>query len=207
MKRKGKIARFKLQRRLLVELPGLGKAGALERKPYPPGQHGGKRIKYSDFRLQLEEKQKIRLHYGLREEQLVRLVKLAKRKAEGRWAHALINILEKRLDNMVFRAGLAPSIPAARQLVSHGKILVNGKRVNIRSYTVKASDEISLKEKAINNQVYQQAKQSPRLPLPDWIVKSETDLAATVRLQDEPGFEAVPLPLDEGLVTSYYSKV
>lgn len=207
MKRVGKIPRFKLQRRLLVELPGLGKAGALERKPYPPGQHGGKRIKYSDYRLQLEEKQKVRVHYGLREEQLLRLVKKAKKTKEGKWCHNLINILEKRLDNFVFRAGLAGSIPAASQLISHGKILVNGKKVNIRSYTVRKEDVISLKPSAIQNQVYQYAKQAPRLPLPDWIKKEESETAVIVRLNDEPNIESVPFPLDDALVTSYYSKV
>lgn len=206
MKRVGKIPRFKQQRRLLVELPGLGKAGALERKPYPPGQHGGKRIKYSDYRLQLEEKQKVRVHYGLREEQLLRLVKKAKKNKQGKWCHNLINILEKRLDNFVFRAGLAGSIPAATQLISHGKILVNGKKVNIRSYTVRKEDVVTLKPSAINNQVYQYSKQSPRLPLPDWIVKEETSTSVTVRLNDEPTIESVPFPLDDALVTSYYSK-
>jgi small subunit ribosomal protein S4 len=206
MKRKKKSARFKLQRRLLTELPGLGKAGAMERKPYPPGQHGARRIKYSDYRLQLEEKQKIRFHYALREEQLIRMVKAAK-KSQGRWCEALINILEKRLDNMLFRAGLAQSIASAGQLISHGKVLVNNKKVNIRSYSVKRSDVISLKANALNNQAYLLAKQSPRLPLPDWILKNESENQVTVQLSDEPKIESIPFPFEEALVTSHYSKV
>lgn len=202
-----KMPRFKQQRRLMVDLPGLGKAGALERKPYPPGQHGAKRIKYSDYRLQLEEKQKIRIHYALREEQLILLVKKAKKSKLGRWCDTLINLLEKRLENVVFRAGLAPSIAAAGQMVSHGKILVNGKKVSIRSYRLKKDDVITMKPDALEHQNYIQAKQSPRLPLPDWIVKVETETSCTVRLNDEPGMQSVPFPLDEGLVTSYYSKV
>lgn len=206
MNSKNRTPRFKVQRRLMVELPGLGKAGALERRPYPPGQHGQKRIKYSEHRLQLEEKQKVRLHYGLREAQLVRIVKKAK-KSKSRWCDSLINLLEKRLDNLVFRGGFAQSIPAANQLISHGKILVNGSKVNVRSYTVKVSDVISLKKSALSNQAYLQAKQSPRLPLPNWIAKNENDNEAQLKLIDEPTFESVPFALDEALVTSYYSKV
>jgi small subunit ribosomal protein S4 len=201
-----KNPRFKLQRRLMVELPGLGKAGALERKPYPPGEHGQKRIKYSESRLQLEEKQKVRIHYGLREEQLIRIVKKAK-KSNSRWCDSLINLLEKRLDNIIFRGGFAQSIAAAGQLVSHGKILVNGKKVNIRSYTVNLSDIVSLRPSALENQAYLFAKQSPRLPLPDWLTKIETEFEASLKLIDEPTFHAIPFELDESLVTSYYSKV
>lgn len=205
MRRKGKVAKFKLQRRLMTELPGLGKAGALERKPYPPGQHGMSRIKYSEYRLQLEEKQKLRHHYGVREEQLLRLVKKAK-KSKSHWAEALINLLEKRLDNFVFRGGFANSIRASTQLISHGKIRVNGKKVNVRSYTLKQGDIVTLKTKDLQNQIYLQAKQSPRLPLPDWISKIESDSEATLKLKDEPTLEAVPFGFDESLVTSYYSK-
>ena len=201
----GKVARFKLQRRLLTELPGLGKSGALERRPYPPGQHGGKRIKYSDFRLQLEEKQKVRFHYGLREEQLVRIVQKAKATSEGKWIDKLINLLERRLDNAVFRAGFATSIPAAKQLISHGKILVNGKKINISSVTLNVHDKIELKSSDLTNQVYLQAKQSPRLPLPDWMEKLESDTSASFTLKDEPNLESAPFAFDPSLVTSYYS--
>ncbi len=113
--------RFKIQRRLLTELPGLGKAGALERKPYPPGEQGLKRKKYSEYALQLEEKQKIRFHYGLRESQLGKNVQLAKRESSQDWVSYLIGLLERRLDNVVFRLGFAPSIAAASQLISHRK--------------------------------------------------------------------------------------
>ena len=205
MKRKGKIPRFKQQRRLLTELPGLGKAGAMERKPYPPGQHGGKRIKYSDHRLQLEEKQKVRVHYGLREKQLDRFVKKAKSKAQGKWIDTLINLLELRLDNLVFRAGFAPSIPAAKQLISHNKVLVNGQKANIRSMVLKVGDRIEVKASAVNGVTYQQAKLSPRLPCPDWIEKAETETSAAFVVKDQPGLEAVPFPFEPSLVTSYYS--
>lgn len=206
MKREGKTPRFKIQRKLLTELPGLGKAGAMERKPYPPGQHGGRRIKYSDYRLQLEEKQKIKFHYNLREEQLVRLVKRAKTQ-QGNWVSALISQLEMRIQNVVFRAGWAPSQMSAAQMVSHGQVLLNGKRVNIRSQILKVGDKLELNNKGLKNQIYLQARKAPRLPCPDWIEKKDSDTAAQLTLKDKPGFEAAPFALEELLVTSYYSKV
>ncbi|WP_413577315.1 30S ribosomal protein S4 [Bdellovibrio sp. HCB290] len=205
MKRKGKAARFKLQRRLMTELPGLGKAGALERRPYPPGQHGQRRRKYSEFGLQLEEKQKIRIHYGLREEQFRRIIAKAQKSSNSNWVESLVNLLEKRLDNVVFRLGFAPSIAAAKQMVSHGKVMLNGKKVNISSQIIKVGDIVSLKADAYQNQVYMSAKQAPRLPLPTFMTKEEKGGEETGRLIDEPNMEAVPFSFDPGLVISYYS--
>ncbi|WP_415063374.1 30S ribosomal protein S4 [Bdellovibrio sp.] len=205
MNRKGKIPRYKRQRRLLTELPGMGKAGALERRPYPPGQHGLQRRKYSEFALQLEEKQKLRFHYGLREEQFRRLINKAKKSQATNWVEALVNLLEKRLDNVVFRLGFAPSIPAARQLVSHGKVLVNGKKVNIGSQVIRVGDKIRLKAEAYDNQVYLQAKQGPRLPLPSHLNKEDGAGKEEGRLSDEPKLEAVPFAFEPGLVIGYYS--
>lgn len=205
MKRAGKTPRFKRQRRLLVELPGMGKAGALERRPYPPGQHGQQRRKYSEFALQLEEKQKIRFHYQIREEQFRRFINKAKASKATNWVEALVNMLEKRLDNVVFRLGFAPSIPAARQLVSHGKVLVNGKKVNVGSALIKVGDKITLKPEAYDNQVYMQAKQSPRLPLPTFMSKDEVGGKEEGRMTDEPNLESVPFAFEPGLVIGYYS--
>lgn len=205
MKRKGKTPRYKRQRRLLTELPGMGKAGALERRPYPPGQHGLQRRKYSEFALQLEEKQKLRFHYGLREEQFRRMINKAKRSKATNWVEALVNILEKRLDNVVFRLGFAPSIPAAKQMISHGKVLVNGKKVNIASQIVSVGEKITLKPEAYENQIYLQAKQSPRLPLPTFMSKEEVSGKEEGRLTDEPNLEAVPFAFEPGLVIGYYS--
>jgi small subunit ribosomal protein S4 len=102
-------ARFRIQRRLGTELPGLGKAGALERRPYPPGEAGNKRKKFSNYALQLEEKQKVMFHYGLREKQLRRFIRDAKKgNATKNWISALAGLLELRLDNTVFRMGFAP---------------------------------------------------------------------------------------------------
>lgn len=201
-----KFPRFKIQRKLITELPGLGKAGALEKRPYPPGQHGAKRIKYSDYRLQLEEKQKIRFHYNLREEQLKRFVRLAKKK-QANWLSELISILESRLENVVFRAGFARSQMSSAQMISHGQVLVNGKKVNLRSYIVKINDIVELTNRGINNQIYQKAKQSPRLDLPDWLEKIESENQVKVILKETPKITTVPFPLEESLVISYYSKL
>ena len=205
MKRKGKVARFKRQRRLLTELPGMGKAGALERRPYPPGQHGLARRKYSEFGLQLEEKQKLRFHYGVREEQFRRLIAKAKSSAATNWVESLVNLLERRLDNVVFRLGFAVSIPAARQLVSHGKVMVNGRKLTIGSAIVNVGDKISLKKDGYENQAYLQAKTAPRLPLPSWMVKEEVAGQEVGRLTDQPNLEAVPFAFEPGLVIGYYS--
>jgi small subunit ribosomal protein S4 len=116
-----------------------------------------------------------------------------------------VNLLEKRLDNVVFRLGFATSIPAAKQLVSHGKVLLNGKKVNISSQIIKVGDIVSLKPEAYTNQVYMAAKQAPRLPLPSFMTKEEKGGVETGRLIDEPNMEAVPFSFDPGLVISYYS--
>lgn len=205
MKRKGKTPRFKRQRRLLTELPGMGRSGALERRPYPPGQHGQQRRKYSAFALQLEEKQKLRFHYGVREEQFRNLVRKAKASQATNWIEALVNMLEKRLDNVVFRLAFASSIPAARQLISHGKVLVNGKKLDISSATIKVGDVVTLKAKAYENQVYLEAKQAPRLLLADFLSKEEVNGVEAGRLTDEPKLQAVPFPFEPGLVIGYYS--
>jgi small subunit ribosomal protein S4 len=197
--------RFKLQRRLMTELPGLGKAGALERRPYPPGQHGQRRRKYSEFGLQLEEKQKLRFHYGIKEEQFRRFIAKAKTSSATNWVESLVNLLEKRLDNVVFRLGFATSIAAARQLVSHGKVMVNGKKVNIGSQVLRVGDKVSLKAEAYENQAYLQAKQSPRLPLASYLTKEEVSGLEVGRVSDEPKMEAVPFQFEPGLVISYYS--
>lgn len=205
MKRVGKSPRFKKQRRLMTELPGLGKAGALERRPYPPGEHGLKRRKYSEYALQLEEKQKILFHYGLRETQLRRFVREAKRISDTNWVSTLANLLERRLDNIVFRLGFAVSIPAAKQLVSHGKILVNGRKLDIRSAILRKGDRIQMRANAYENQAYLLAQQSPRLPLPDYLEKTVDGKAEVGVIKDDPALGDVPFAFDAGQFTSYYS--
>src|SRR5687768_80796 len=139
--------RLKIIRRFGVQLPGLTRKSA-DKKPYPPGQHGQsatKRRKTSEFRKLLEEKQKVRFNYGVTEGQLRRYLGLA-RKMSGRTGDNLLAVLERRLDNVVFRMGFAPTIPAARQLVSHGNIRVNGKKVDRPSYLAESGDVVRSEE-------------------------------------------------------------
>ncbi len=116
---------IRIQRSLGIELPGLGKPGALEKRNYPPGQHGRlQKRRITQFGGQLREKQKLLFHYGLREEQLRRFVRKAKSLNSSNWIESLIGLLERRLDNVVFLLGFARSMAAARQLVSHGHVRV-----------------------------------------------------------------------------------
>lgn len=205
MKKTGKIARFRIQRRLGTELPGLGKAGALERRPYPPGQNGNKRRKFSDYALRLEEKQKIRMHYELREEQLRRFIRQAKSGKGANWTAKLIGLLERRLDNVVFRLGFAPSIRSSRQLVSHGHVRVNGKKIDINSVVLNVGDQVTLTDKGLVNQIYLRAKQSPRLEVADFLRKEEQSGKEVGLLQNIPALEHVPFSFDSGLFTEYYA--
>lgn len=205
MKRPGKVARFKIQRRLGTELPGLGKAGALERRPYPPGENGNKRKKYSDFALRLEEKQKVRFHYELREEQLRRFIRNSKRGKGTNWVQKLAGLLESRLDNVTFRLGFAPSIRSARQMVSHGHVLVDGKKISVGSFVLKPGQKVTLSDKGWNNQIYLRAKQAPRLEVPDYLRKEDQGGKEVGILQAVPGVEHIPFQFDAGLFTEYYA--
>ena len=205
MKRPGKVARFKIQRRFGIELPGLGKPGALERRPYPPGENGNKRKKYSDFALRLEEKQKVRMHYELREEQLRQFIRKAKRGSGANWVKKLAGLLECRLDNVVFRLGFAPSMRSARQMVSHGHVQVDGKYVNVGSFVVRTGQEITLTDKGLNNQIYLRAKQAPRLEVPEFLRKEDKSGKEVGILQAVPGPEHIPFPVDTNLFTEYYA--
>ena len=198
-------AKFKTQRRLGIELPGLGKPGALERRPYPPGESGNKRRKYSDYALRLEEKQKLRYHYVLKERQLRRFIRNSKSGKSSHWVNKLVSLLERRLDNVIFRLGFAPSIPAARQLVSHGHILVDGKKVSISSYVLKENQSVSVKQKSLKNQIVLQGLQNPRLDMPDYLRKEEKAGQIVGIIQAEPNIEHIPFPFNSGLFTEYYA--
>lgn len=198
---------FKVQRALNCELPGMSKGGALERRAYPPGQHGQNKGKTSAYGLRLKEKQKVMFHYGLREEQLRRFVKKAKATSTSDWISTLIGILESRLDNLVFRLGFAPTIPAARQMVTHGNVLVNGKRVDIPSALIEAGDEITLSASAYAGNVYKGTITQPRLPMPAWLTHEQNGEFLKGKFVSTPGFDAVPFLLDGKLVAEYYTNV
>jgi small subunit ribosomal protein S4 len=198
---------WKVQRALMCELSGLGKPGALERRPYPPGQHGMRRRKFSEYALRLKEKQKLIFNYALREEQLRRLVKKAKAGKSTDWISTLVGFLETRLDNMIFRLGFAPSILSARQLVTHGKVLVNGKRVTIPSFQVPVGAEISLTAKAYENVVYVDSTRQPRLMLADWLEQSPSGAHQKGKLRFMPNIDAIPFPFEGRLVAEFYTGI
>ncbi|TVQ97521.1 MAG: 30S ribosomal protein S4 [Deltaproteobacteria bacterium] len=195
--------RVKKMRALGVNLPGLSRK-TLDRRPYPPGQHGqNRRRKKSDYGRQLTEKQKLRLNYGLGERQFRRLVADA-RSAKLATGRKLLELLERRLDNVVFRAGFAPTIPAARQLINHGHILVNGRRVDIASYRVRIGDVIAPREKSRSLQVITSSLEELSLLRPDWLEYNAGNQTAIVR--SLPEAESVPFEIEVQLVVEYYSK-
>ena len=200
-------SRFKIQRALGVELPGLGKAGALERRPYRPGMHGMQRKKYSDYAIQLLEKQKLRFHYGLREYQLRNLVKKAKKVKGSPWIDVLVIGLESRLDNFIFRGHFANSMRAARQLIVHGHVKVNGKKTTVPALILKIGDEITLTEKGYQSQTYLSSQESPRLPtIPAYIGTNEVQ-EKTLKMTGNPLALDIPFDFNARLVTDFYSKL
>lgn len=201
-------SRFKIQRRLGVELPGLGKAGAMERKPYGPGQHGMQRKKLSDYTVRLVEKQKVLFNYGLRETQLSNYVKKCKRNKTQSWVDTMIQTLESRLDNVVFRLNWAPSTPAARQMVGHGHIKINGVKVDLPGYEVKPNDVIEITDKGAKSGNYLQAKIRPRLStVPAFLSKEAVGEKEKAKMVAKPLAEDIPFEFEKRLVIEYYWKV
>ncbi|MDZ7956811.1 MAG: 30S ribosomal protein S4 [Aulosira sp. DedQUE10] len=193
--------RLRIVRRL-GDLPGLTRKSA--RRAYPPGQHGQNRKKRSEYAIRLEEKQKLRLNYGLTEKQLLRYVRKARR-VTGSTGQVLLQLLEMRLDNTVFRLGLAPTIPAARQLVNHGHITVNGRVVNIASYQCRPGEEVAVRNKEASRKLVEANLQYPGLAnLPSHLEFDKTKLVGKVNSVIER--EWVALQVNELLVVEYYSR-
>jgi len=199
----------RIERRLGVSLELKGERrfkgkSALDRRPYAPGQHGQRRAKITEYGLQLREKQKMKYYYGVSERQFRRFFKEANRQ-EGSTGENLIKLLERRLDNVVYRMGFASTRRFARQLVTHGHILVNGKRVNIPSYLVRPGDKISIREKSKNNpQILSSIELSKATGLVTWIDVDWDNLEGI--FQRIPERDEVSLPVDERLVVELYSK-
>ncbi|MDF0530888.1 30S ribosomal protein S4 [Tsukamurella sp. 8F] len=189
-------------RRLRVDL--VGGDQAFERRPYPPGQHGRARIKESEYLLQLQEKQKARFLYGVMEKQFSRYYQEANR-ATGKTGDALLQILETRLDNVVYRAGLARTRRQARQLVTHGHFLVNGVRVDVPSYRVSQYDIIDVRPKSLGTTPFQIAKELVGdRPVPGWLQVVPSTLRILVHRVPER--EQIDVPFQEQLIVEYYSK-
>jgi small subunit ribosomal protein S4 len=193
--------RLRVTRRL-GELPGLSRKSA--RRAYPPGQHGQNRKKRSEYAVRLEEKQKLRFNYGITEKQLLRYVRKARR-VTGSTGQVLLQLLEMRLDNTIFRLGMAPTIPAARQLVNHGHVLINGREVNIASYQCRPGEVISVRNNDRSKKLVEANLQYPGLAnLPSHLEFDKNKLEGKVNSVVER--EWVALQVNELLVVEYYSR-
>jgi small subunit ribosomal protein S4 len=186
----------------LGDLPGLSRKSP--RRSYPPGQHGQARRKRSEYAIRLEEKQKLRFNYGLSERQLVRYVKKARR-AQGSTGQVLLQLLEMRLDNTIFRLGMAPTIPAARQLVNHGHVTVNERRVDIASYQCRPGDVIGVRNQEKSREMVKLNLQYPGLAnVPSHLELDKDKLTGKVNSIIER--EWIALQINELLVVEYYSR-
>jgi small subunit ribosomal protein S4 len=173
-----------------------------DRRPYPPGQHGQRRRRFSEFKKQLYEKQKIRFNYGLTEQQMRNLFLEAQRSKEPA-GEMLLRLLEQRLDNVVFRAGFAPTIPAARQLVVHGHIEVDGRKTDRPSYRIEPGQEVAVREKSKDLERIEDSLAQPSLRPPSYLeINAEKKVG---RMTSLPSREDVPVQVDESFVVEYYS--
>ncbi len=177
---------------------------SVERRTYAPGQHGQGRAKISDYGVQLREKQKVRRIYGVLEQQF-RGYYLKAARMRGVTGENLLQLLERRLDNVIFRLGLGASRKEARALVSHGHFLVNGRMVNIPSYIVKTGDEIALNDKSKASLRFQELSAAmDRKGLPAWLELDKQNLKGKVL--SAPSREDIALPINENLIVELYSK-
>jgi small subunit ribosomal protein S4 len=175
----------------------------IERRPYPPGEHGRGRIRESEYLLQLREKQKARRIYGVLEKQFRNLYVEANRQG-GITGENLLRMLELRLDNVVYRAGWGASRAQARQLARHGHVSVNGRRVTVPSYQARRGDVVELREKARNMIVVRHNVDTLDRSVPPWLEKGGEGFVVTVR--DLPLREHIDVPVRESLIVELYSK-
>ena len=192
----------KKSRRLKTDLVGGDKN--FEMRPFPPGQHGRGRVQEKEYLHQLQEKQKARFTYGVMEKQFIRYYKEAARRP-GKTGENLLVILESRLDNVIYRAGLAPTRRAARQLVTHGHFLVNGQRVDVPSIQVSKYDIIDVRPKSAETQPFEIAREVfGERPVPAWMKVVPGSLR--VLIFDRPVREQIDTVLTEQLIVELYSK-
>ncbi|MDD2887179.1 MAG: 30S ribosomal protein S4 [Aliarcobacter sp.] len=199
----------KIERRLDADLGLKGERrlsgkSALEKRPFAPGQHGQRRAKISEYGLQLREKQKAKFMYGVSEKQFRKYFTEAARR-EGNTGANLITLIEQRLDNVVFRMGFATTRANARQFTTHGHVLVDGKKVDIPSFLVKAGQKIEIKEKSKSNpQVVRALELTNQTGMVDWVnVDKEKVFGIFTRI---PAREEVVIPVEERLIVELYSK-
>ena len=192
---------WKLSRRLGISLSGTGKE--IEKRPYAPGQHGpNQRKKLSEYGMQLQEKQKLRFMFGVNERQFKTMFDKAG-KMPGKHGENFMILLETRLDNIVYRMGLARTRRAARQIVNHGHILVDGKRVDIPSFSVKPGQEITLREKSLNLDVVNEAIEVNSF-VPEYVTfDNDTKKGQFVRMPERGELAA---EINEALIVEFYSR-
>ena len=199
----------KIERRLEADLGLKGERrlsgkSALEKRPFAPGQHGQRRTKISEYGLQLREKQKVKFMYGISEKQFSNYFKEAVRR-EGNTGSILITLIEQRLDNVVYRMGFATTRAFARQITTHGHILVDGKKVDIPSYIVKPGQKIEIIEKSKNNpQIKRAIELTNQTGMVDWVnVDKDKVFGIFTRI---PAREEIVIPVEERLIVELYSK-
>ena len=177
---------------------------AIERRNYPPGEHGQARPKFSEYSIQLREKQKLKRIYGVFERQFRRYFQMADR-ARGVTGETLLQILERRLDNIVYRLGFSTSRSEARQLVRHGHFRVNGRKVDIPSYLVRPGDVVTVRERSRQVARIQEALElAQRRGVPDWLEVNPEAFSGTVKAI--PSRSDLTMPINEKLVVELYSK-
>lgn len=196
--------RAKRNRRLGEKLTTHGEK-AFSRRPYPPGQHGPKGAgRSSEYGIRLREKQKAQLVYGILERQFRKYVESARHKV-GDTGQVLLHLLEFRLDNIVFRSGFAPSREAARQLVRHGHVTVNGRRVTIPSYTVRGNDLVGIHPTTKNRTIYGQlTKTLESYQAPTWIDLNKSQV--TAKILGVPTIEEISSNINPQLIVEFYSR-
>jgi small subunit ribosomal protein S4 len=177
---------------------------SFDRRPYPPGQHGQRRIKFTEYGIRLREKQKVRRIYGMVEKQFKRYFNDADRQ-KGVTGENFLSLLERRLDSVTYRLGFASTRSEARQRVLHRHIQVNGKTVNIPSYRIKPGDVVSVKEKSRQKpRIAECLEGADRRGVPEWLELDKAAFAGTVKTL--PIREAITLPIQEQLIVEFYSR-
>jgi len=176
---------------------------SMERRSFPPGQHGRRRVKESDYLLQLREKQKARRVYGIMEGQFRSYYRQALRE-KGKTGENLIRILESRLDNVVYRAGLSSSRKQGRQLVNHGHVTVNGKKVDIASYQVNEGQVVAMAAKSKGLDVVKAARSGIQREVPGWLQVDKKKLEAI--MVERPAGESIDVPIRDEMIVELYSR-
>jgi len=202
---KRKTQKYKIDRRLGVNLWGRPKS-PVNKRPYGPGQHGQKRKKPSDYGLQLQAKQKMKGYYGSIGEKQFHKYYLEAVRRKGDTGENLIELLERRLSTIVYRAKFVPTVFAARQFVNHGHVLVNGKRVNVPSYKVQDGDEIQVDPRKKDMDLVLQGIESVERDTPDYIDVDHNQLKATFMRAPKLADVPFPVQMEPNLVIEYYSR-